>query len=249
MIEYPHTGIVIGCEIMEELEKWGIVQKVLSISLENATYNDVVEEYLQMRLDLPLNSRLFRVRCCAHILNLIVQDGLHHFSTSIEKIKVMVCNINTHLAKYEIFRNCCIRLSYAVRIIPIDIDHRCNSTYELLQVPCDYQKVLDLYYISVSENAYHCLLQKITENDWKVAEIIRDFLHIFDKSTKLFCGVYYPTYCLVILVNICVIFNFYNDIVFFLPALAIMRTKFDKYWEDIPILYGITIIIDPRFKL
>ena len=55
-IEYPHTGIVVGCEIMEGLEKWGSVQKVLSISLDNATYNDVVEEYLQMWLDLPLNS-------------------------------------------------------------------------------------------------------------------------------------------------------------------------------------------------
>ena len=77
----------------------------------------------------------------------------------------MIRNINNHLAKYENFKNCCIRLGFAARIIPTDIDHRWNSTYDLLRAACDYQKVLDLYYISVSENARHCSLQKITEND------------------------------------------------------------------------------------
>ena len=28
-----------------------------------------------------------------------------------------------------------------------------------------------------------------------------------------------------------------------------MRQKFDKYWGDMPLIFGMAIILDPRFKI
>ena len=46
--------------------------------MDNASYNDLAVKSLQDSISvgrkLPLNGELFHVRCCAHILNLLVQD-------------------------------------------------------------------------------------------------------------------------------------------------------------------------------
>ena len=65
----------------------GLLIKYFSITLDNATNNDTTEMFLKEKLSLPLYGTLFRIRCCAHILNTIVQDGLSNLSSSVEKNK------------------------------------------------------------------------------------------------------------------------------------------------------------------
>ena len=31
--------------------------------------------------------------------------------------------------------------------------------------------------------------------------------------------------------------------------LELMKQQFDKYWGDMPLIFGMTIILDPRFKI
>ena len=73
--------------ISEELQYWGIIDKIFSITLDNATNNDTTKMFLKEKLSLPLHGTLFRINCCAHILNIIVQDGLSNLSSSVEKNK------------------------------------------------------------------------------------------------------------------------------------------------------------------
>ncbi|KAF2295946.1 hypothetical protein GH714_035289 [Hevea brasiliensis] len=107
-VEYIHckhqlgvnkTGVVI-CDVLQKcLAEWEIEDKVWTISVDNATYNDaairMLKDNLAYKNSLALNGKLFHVRCCAHILNLLVQDGL----SEIEDIVFNVHESVTHLAK------------------------------------------------------------------------------------------------------------------------------------------------------
>ena len=90
MLESPHMRYNITNLISEELQYWGITDKIFSITLNNATNNDTVETFLKEKLSLPLHGTLFRIHCCAHILNIIVQDGLSNLSSSVEDRKSVV---------------------------------------------------------------------------------------------------------------------------------------------------------------
>ncbi|KAF2295937.1 hypothetical protein GH714_035235 [Hevea brasiliensis] len=94
-----HKGVVI-CDVLQKcLAEWEIEDKVWTVSVDNATYNDaairMLKDNLAYKNSLALNGKLFHVRCCAHILNLLVQDGL----SEIEDIVFNVHESVTHLAK------------------------------------------------------------------------------------------------------------------------------------------------------
>ncbi|KAG5522034.1 hypothetical protein RHGRI_034294 [Rhododendron griersonianum] len=61
MIETPHTGLTIANVIHEELIAWGISKKIFSITLDNATDNDVAGKSLKALLDVPVGLVLYDV--------------------------------------------------------------------------------------------------------------------------------------------------------------------------------------------
>ena len=75
-----HTGMNVAVQLLESLKEWEIEKKVFSVTLDNATSNDSMQEIVKSQLnlsdDLLCGEEFFHVRCAAHILNLIVQDGL-----------------------------------------------------------------------------------------------------------------------------------------------------------------------------
>ena len=72
----PHTGLAMSDHLFSLLKDWGIQKKVFSVALDNASANDAMVDFLKYELDLVGGGTYFHVRCCAHILNLIVQDGM-----------------------------------------------------------------------------------------------------------------------------------------------------------------------------
>ena len=142
-------------------------------------------DVLKEKLSLPLCGTLFRTRCCAHILNVIVQDGLSNLSSSIEKIKDIFLNINSSQARYELYIKYSMELKRNKKYINIGVPYRWNAIYLLLDLAIKYKVVLNLYYSHLSQNSC-CPLQKIEEHDWMLAELVRDFLKVFDDSTKNF---------------------------------------------------------------
>ena len=73
-----HKGSTIGRVIESCLLDWGI-EHVLAITVDNASSNDLAIAYLKDQFSWRckvLNNEFLHVRCSAHILNLVVQDGL-----------------------------------------------------------------------------------------------------------------------------------------------------------------------------
>lgn len=251
MVEHPHTGYSLATHINEELISWRIHKKIFSISLDNATNNDVVAELLPDFLMIDsVSSKLFHVRCCAHILNLIVQDGLSLLSPSIEKITNIVRSMNSSNKKHELWIQYCKDLHMTKRNIDNDVPHRWNSTYELLQVAIHYKVVLNRYVQKLIASSRSCSLALPSEEDWFIATIVSRFLKIFDSSTKILCGVYYPTSCRVIpaLVSINATFNKYAHYSVISAALDAMKSKFSKYWGTFPLIFCLAVAMDPRKK-
>ncbi|MFS8002830.1 putative transcription factor/ chromatin remodeling BED-type(Zn) family [Helianthus anomalus] len=87
----PHGNEVISDGILECLIKWGIQDKIGAIILDNASNNDRATNILMSNFKekekLHFDGLFFHIRCCAHILNLVVQDGLGTIESCLVKIR------------------------------------------------------------------------------------------------------------------------------------------------------------------
>ncbi|CAM9002576.1 unnamed protein product [Rhodiola kirilowii] len=251
VVEYPHTGDSLAAHVYEELITWHLHDKFFSLTLDNASSNDVLVSQLGSRLMLSsINKQLLLVRCTCHILNLIVQDGLAILAPSIEKITTIVRSMNSSIKRHEVWLKSCAELGLSKRNIDIDVPHRWNSTYELLNVAVKYKTALHRYCQKINESR-NCSLVVPSEHDWVVATLCMNFLSIFSSATKVCSGVYSPTANKVIknLVDIYATFDAYKQLDSFRTAFEAMKHKFDKYWSEFPIVFCLATIMDPRFKL
>lgn len=67
-----HTGAKIGSSIVDKLKEFNIAQKIISLTLDNVSTNNVAAEFLNSVLPLtPTGAAIFHNRCACHILNLI----------------------------------------------------------------------------------------------------------------------------------------------------------------------------------
>ena len=100
-INTSHNGKNMATLINHEIIDLGIRDKIFTITLDNASNNDVaiqrLKRFWQIKDD---HTILFHVRCCARILNLIVKYGLKQVDSTLEKIRNIVYNINCSQAKH-----------------------------------------------------------------------------------------------------------------------------------------------------
>ena len=69
--------------------KWSLDRKLSVVTIDNCSTNDAMIVNLTLKLrkdDLILHGRVLHMRCCAHILNLIVKEDVTVIESSIERI-------------------------------------------------------------------------------------------------------------------------------------------------------------------
>ena len=92
-----------GIEIIDSFYKclndWRIENKVFMISVDNASSNDkairTLREGFKVKKKLFFEGRLFHIHCCAHILNLMMKDGLKEIELIIHDIWEIVNFLNS----------------------------------------------------------------------------------------------------------------------------------------------------------
>jgi hypothetical protein len=72
----PHNDNSLSDIILNLLQEWEIDKKILTITLDNASTNDRCVELLKQKLNIKralfCECEFLHLRCCTHILNLIV---------------------------------------------------------------------------------------------------------------------------------------------------------------------------------
>ena len=106
----PHIGNDLSLKVLEFLKDWGIKRKIFSITLNNASSNDymqnILKEHLCLSNSLLLNGEFFHIRCSAHIINLIVQDGLKVASDTLHKIRQSAHYVRASESRMKQFSQC-----------------------------------------------------------------------------------------------------------------------------------------------
>ena len=117
------------------------------------------------------------MRCIAHILNLVVIEGLKEANASVKRVREAVRyvrNSPARLAKFKEFSNL-LGIKYK-STLSLDVPTRWNSTYLMLNTACSYDKVFKKY--EECECAFRADLgDDVHDNeDWKFVKQLVDFL-------------------------------------------------------------------------
>ncbi|KAM0906831.1 hypothetical protein ACQ4PT_016531 [Festuca glaucescens] len=262
----PHTAAVL-CEVLHEvLVEFHLERKISTITLDNCTTNDKAVEELQDKLDsssLMLGGKMLHMRCCAHILNLIVKDGLAVLGDGIERVRDSVGFWSATPKRHEKFEKTCrlMNIDYSKRL-SLDCKTRWNSTYIMLSIAVLYREVFDR--LSLREKQFNCCPSTA---DWNFAKEMIERLKLFYDITSLWSGKHYVTANLffpkVCGINLA-IRKWTTPTYMQLDEMPEqirqqyqvmqqmseeMKKKFDKYWSDVHGLMAIATVLDPRYKL
>ncbi|KAL5739860.1 hypothetical protein ACOSP7_028754 [Xanthoceras sorbifolium] len=101
----PHDAESLGDQLMKCLLDWNVDRKLSAITVDNCSTNDSMIDKIKNKFSyaLLLGGKLFHMRCCAHILNLVVRDGLKVIAEGIEKIRDSVCFWTASSRRVEAF--------------------------------------------------------------------------------------------------------------------------------------------------
>ena len=246
-LEWPHNGTRISTFILERLDEYNIKENVISITLDNASNNTVAIELMRMQMPLAtlIDSSIFQNRCVCHILNLIAKVGLKHIVSYTEAIKDIARFIFCSAQRRQLYAQICARQGVSAIKIPKEVEHRWNSTYDLLNKALSRKTVLNEFC------AFHAQDLMISDEHWELCAQIRDSLEAFYSSTLFFSGIYYPTSneALMKLFKITLQFNRFRDHFLLSNTIRNIEEKFNKYWKEAPMTFSLAIVLDPRLKL
>lgn len=201
------------------------------------------------------------MRCIAHIINLVVVDGMKDGLTPIKKVRDAVRYIRQSPARLQRFKACCeMEGIQSKSSLCLDVSTRWNSTYLMLSSALKFENAFDRY--ATVDPYFKIDLQSSEGNgvpdslEWEYIGKIVEFLGHFYELTLRISGSRYVTS------NIffdeissvdCLLQEWKSSNDLELSCMGEkMKLKFDKYWGDPDkmnkIIY-IAVVVDPRYKL
>ncbi|TXG63370.1 hypothetical protein EZV62_010364 [Acer yangbiense] len=211
-----HTGDSIGKCIENVLIKWGI-DKVFTITVDNATANTTAIGYVIRKLNswqdggAVLEGKYLHVRCCAHILNLIVSDGLKDLHDSIVAIRNAVKFVKSSPSRLDRFKKAVANEKIGTKgLVVLDVPTRWNSTYLMLESALKLRKAFqrmgeeDIQYVNYFKDKEdgHKRIGPPTLDDWDNAKVFINFLATFyditldfSASLRVTSNIYFKSWC------------------------------------------------------
>ena len=144
-----HKGEYIAKALKNCILDWGL-KNILCVTIDNASSNDTTLGYFKKKLlrwgASSVRCKYLHMRCIAHILNLIVQDGLKDVSNYVKKVKELVRYIRNLPSRLRKFKEMSELLGIKCKAcLSLDVPTRWNSTYIMLKTAYIYEKVFEKY--------------------------------------------------------------------------------------------------------
>ncbi|KAK8579201.1 hypothetical protein V6N12_069530 [Hibiscus sabdariffa] len=238
--------------ILKCLKEWEIEDKVFTISVDNASANDscikILKDNFATNGRLLCNGKLFHVRCCAHILNIMVQHGLQQVQDIIEKVHDTVDFLNASDARLKRFGELASQYNVQDRKLILECKTRWNSTYDMLDCAIKFRKVFPRY--ALHDHPYNYCPD---DDEWEKIEKLLEILKVFKATTNIISGSEYPTANLFLgeVRRIKVLLDVKSESLddFVKSMVANMKERFTKYWGECNLLMAIGSVMDPRLKM
>uniref|UniRef100_A0A803MFV7 Zinc finger BED domain-containing protein RICESLEEPER 2-like n=1 Tax=Chenopodium quinoa TaxID=63459 RepID=A0A803MFV7_CHEQI len=254
-----HKGEAIGKAVEACLEYWGIDDKLFTVTVDNASSNDVACAHLSRmvrRTGCINDGKNLHVRCIAHIINLIVWDGIREHGVCIDRVRNAVKYVKNSPARILRFKDLVQKANIDSKSsLSFDVPTRWNSTYIMLETALKYRRVFSGLSLPDGEDLNDNERPPEPE-DWEKVERLVLFLGGFYLLTKRISGSHY------VIANkdlgeIASMYDMLNnweqseDLNFQAMAIA-MKKKFDKYWGDVDkmnkFIY-VAFLLDPHSKM
>nr|KYP65257.1 Putative AC transposase [Cajanus cajan] len=84
------------------------------------------------------------MRCCAHILNLIVKDGFKENIDVVVRIRAAIKYVRSSPSRLSKFKACVEQQNIEFKgLVCLDVETRWNSTYLMLEAALKHQKAFE----------------------------------------------------------------------------------------------------------
>ncbi|XP_060182151.1 zinc finger BED domain-containing protein RICESLEEPER 2-like [Lycium barbarum] len=201
-----HKGDELARCISKCLLDWKL-EKIITITIDNASSNDVmVKELHKQMVNWGSNMKCgnhFHVRCMAHILNLIVQDGMKEVGPAIKRVRKMVKYVRQSAARIRKFAECC-ELKYidSKKSLCLDVSTHRNSTYLMLDAAQHFESAFDRFdleegglstYLATHVCDDGSVAGVLESDDWKKVRNMVIFVKRFYDLTEKVSGSLYVT--------------------------------------------------------
>lgn len=262
------------------LTKWGI-DHVFTITVDNASSNDTAISYLKKFLRGPeaiLENKYIHLRYGAHILNLVVKDGLKDQHVSISRKRNAVRYVRSSPARLAKFKTCVEREKIKCeKLVCLDVETRWNSTYTMLEIAVKYEGAFDR--MLIEDLNYERFFKHEEEEAWenntrkrkskkKMVEGYPEWINFENvKCFIQFLKIFYDVTMKISDSKYCTSNIFFIELVKIQEAIVKlcssgdllmrdmakrMKEKYDKYWDNLDnsnFLLYVSVALDPRYKM
>jgi hypothetical protein len=181
---------------------------------------------------------------------LIVKCGLKLLKQHVDDFRAAITFLNVSNKCIIAYNQYNLSVGVRARKFGVGMDVRWNSTFLMLKHLVPYRGTFSVW-VQTNHPCKEDVSFLINDDHWYIAEKMLYFLQVFYDSTVALSGVYYPTSHLMLhhILKIAKQLNAFENDRLLREVVIPMKSKFLKYWSDIPILYAFSFILDPRAKM
>ncbi|KAG7587327.1 HAT C-terminal dimerization domain [Arabidopsis thaliana x Arabidopsis arenosa] len=265
-----HKGATIAAVLSSCLDEWGI-EKIFTITVDNATANTSALQKFERAFRAKngnnafiLDAEMMHMRCSAHIINLIVKDGLHEINSHVEAVRNAVTFVRSSTKRLISFDQRVDASNLSRGSLPLDVETRWNSTYLMLKKAQKFREAFDR--MEAEDKIYNNYFLEMEKGkkrvgpptylDWVEIERMVKFLNFFYTATLIVSASTsvnsYKCYGEIVTIEKNMILLSQSNDPEMRTRAKDMKEKFDKYWEgfkNINKLLIVATVFDPTKKM
>ena len=195
-MEGSHTGVNIFAKFHDVLREWGLTDKLLGVTTDNATNNDTFASELGRRIPtfIPADHHF---RCVAHVINLVVQKAVDHapVKAALGKIRAFITYVYASPQREQQLKDA-TRNAAAYIVVQPDCKTRWNSTLDMVEKALRMREAINLVVAQAQAQPSTSTdrpPQTIEASEWEVLSRLSEHLSGFTEVTLLCEGERYPT--------------------------------------------------------